>query len=276
MILKAQLERAERIAEQARAQADRIEAQVKRKREEYKKDLEAEYNRALGIEKKVTIQQIAEEAIRTGNYIGGRRKAEALIRADYREQAAKQRKEDAKAQKEEEEFRRGVVYRLKDDYGRAIDDINRKYDDLIEDAGMFGTVGQFWARKNQTDELRNAELKAAALKKQKADQDAVNSELEDFFGKVDEADKMHNERLREAARLWEKQIDLARRYAGLVTGRGQGAWSARLGSMEAAGMVPGVPGSTTARQSGAMNFDASEMTRLLGIIARAAEKELRL
>jgi hypothetical protein len=147
--------------------------------------------------------------------------------------------------------------------------------------------GREWRERMQREDAERLEqirvntekherLHVESLKREAQAREEANRELNDFFSEIDEADKMHNERLREAARLWEKQIDLARRYAGLVTGRGQGAWAARLGSMEAAGMVPGVPGSTAARQSGAMNFDASEMTRLLGIIARAAEKELRL
>jgi hypothetical protein len=250
-ILESQLRRAERAAKEARMEAERMERTVKTGREDYTRELEQTYNFFLDIEKKKTVAEIAQEAIRTKNYAEGRRQLADLVYRDMISRAEREiaevGKRIAELEKQQASDMDAINEALLSEHDARLRKIDKQYDNLIKLAREWGETEKAYAlgmermrKKRETEEDRE----------------------------LQHANKMVS--------ALQKQIDLARRYAGLVTGRGTGAYSAMLGSAEAFGRVPGVPGGVRAPQSPAMNFNTYEMNRYLRIIAHAAEKELRL
>ena len=267
-ILEAQLKKAQAIAEQARAMADAMDATVQRRRGEYKSDLEDQYNAKLGIEKKITINDIAEEAIRTQNYEEGRRKASELIAKDYAEKMRK-------AEKTANETRADIARLGMSDTEAAIVDINKKYDELIDKAGQYGTVEEFNAAVAQINAKRKKEISEESFKDLQRLVDAQAEAYNKEQARIAEVEQKRLTLAQKVVQAWRDQIALATRYAGLVSGKASGAYSAMLGSAEAFGRIPGMPAMASAGGS-AYKFDTKTMEGYLQTIARAAKKELKL
>lgn len=231
-ILKQQLDKAQKIADKAREAADRMDKRTAEARTAWEKDLQDKYDRAAGIEHKITIATIAEEARRTKDYRRGRQQADRLIaEARYQSEA----------------------------------DANIKiYKDAVEREKQAAA-----ARKEEADRLQKHQKELAK---------AIDEEFADFDESLLEMDKKRLSVAEKIVAAWKEQVTYARQLAGLVVGRGTGAYNAMLGSAEAFGRIPlpaGLPGGMM-QQSPAMNFDTKEMNEHLRIIAEAARKELRL
>lgn len=228
MILEAQLKRAQEIAERARLEADRMDKRLAAARTQWEKDLQAQYDAAVGKEKVLTIAEIAEEARRTKNYVEGRKRAEKLI-------AESRYKYDQERRRKWEEEETAHTERVQKEYADQRKRVAAEFDAFDADMERMKTEAQ-------AKELSGAKAIVQALR---------------------------------------EKYDLARRYADLVTGRGQGTYASALASAEAMGLVRGVPGQDAsgrvmAAESPGVNISFDTMERLLRIIAEAAQKELAI
>lgn len=229
MILEEQLKKAQKVAADARAAAERVERDTVKARAAWERDLQDQFNAAIGKQKELTIAEIAEEARRTKNYEEGRKRAEKLI-------AEARYKYDQERRRKWEEEEAAHTARVQKEYEDQRKRVTAEFDAF--DADM-------------------ERMKAEAQAKELSGAKAILQALRDKY-------------------------DLARRYADLVTGRGQGTAASRLASMEALGMVRGVPGQAAsdrvfnAENPGVRGIDSTEMERLLRIIAEAAQKELAI